>query len=126
MVGSVSGKFPSRGSAAVGLLLGIVGLCVGMVLNGAPPAHAQAGGLGGGPPAAAAMTVLRLDADDAGDHVIVVDPATKVMSTYYVSRESGKMTLRSVRNLTWDLQLEDFNPTTPSPKDIRAVIQRLE
>lgn len=61
---------------------------------------------------------------DERSMVAIVDPAQRVMSVYEVDRESGAISLRSVRNFTWDLRLEEFNSKTPSPREIRAMVER--
>jgi len=44
-----------------------------------------------------------------------------VMAVYHVDRTSGALQLKSVRNLQWDLLIEDYNSGTPAPRDIRAL-----
>ncbi len=51
--------------------------------------------------------------------VTVIDPRQRVMAVYYVDRASGEITPKSVRNLTWDLQMVEFNSGNPLPQDIR-------
>jgi hypothetical protein len=51
--------------------------------------------------------------------VTVIDPKQRVMAVYYVDRASGEITLKSVRNFTWDLQMIEFNSGNPLPQDIR-------
>ena len=51
--------------------------------------------------------------------VIVIDPRTRVMAVYHVATPGGEIALKSVRNITWDLQMTDFNSGTPTPQDIR-------
>ena len=56
--------------------------------------------------------------------VTVVDPRQRVMGVYQVDRATGEITLRSVRNLTWDLQMIEFNCGNPLPQDIRSGLAR--
>ena len=53
--------------------------------------------------------------------VTVVDPKQRVMAVYHVDRASGALQLKSVRNLQWDLMIEDYNSASPAPRDIRAL-----
>lgn len=53
----------------------------------------------------------------------VIDSATRAMAVYHVDLKSGQATLRSVRNLHWDLQLEDFNSVTPKAREVRLQVQ---
>ena len=56
--------------------------------------------------------------------VTVVDPRQRVMGVYHVDRSTGEIALRSVRNLTWDLQMVEFNSGKPLPQDIRSGLGR--
>lgn len=56
--------------------------------------------------------------------VTVVDSRERVMSVYHVDRASGQITLKSVRNITWDLQMVEFNSGDPLPQDIRSGLPR--
>jgi hypothetical protein len=58
------------------------------------------------------------------EHLAVLDPQLRVMSIYEVNRTSGSITLKSVRNIGWDLQLEDFNSSNPTPREIRSLVER--
>jgi hypothetical protein len=51
--------------------------------------------------------------------VTVVDPKQRVMAVYHVDRATGEISPKSVRNLTWDLQMIEFNSGNPLPQDIR-------
>lgn len=55
--------------------------------------------------------------------MILVDPETRVMAVYHVDA-SGKVSLRSVRNLQWDLLIEEFNGGSPSPREIRTLLNQ--
>jgi hypothetical protein len=61
---------------------------------------------------------------DLGNYVAVVDAQQRVLCVYEINRTSGNITLKSVRRLSWDLQLDEFNTTNPSPRDIRALVER--
>jgi hypothetical protein len=52
--------------------------------------------------------------------VTVIDPKARVMSVYTIDPKSGEITLRSVRNITWDLQLIEFNATSPTPRELKS------
>lgn len=56
--------------------------------------------------------------------VTVIDPRQRVMGVYHVDRATGEIVLRSVRNLTWDLQMVEFNSGNPLPQDIRSGLGR--
>jgi hypothetical protein len=51
--------------------------------------------------------------------VTVIDPRQRVMAVYHVDRNTGEITPKSVRNITWDLQMIEYNSGKPLPQDIR-------
>ena len=56
--------------------------------------------------------------------VTVIDPQTRAMAVYHVERTTGRVTLKSVRQLHWDLQLEEFNGISPLPREIQSILGR--
>jgi hypothetical protein len=70
------------------------------------------------------ITHVTAAADAQPITVTVIDPRQRVMSIYHVDRATGEIALRSVRNLTWDLQLIEFNSGKPLPQDIRSGLGR--
>ncbi len=57
-----------------------------------------------------------------GPHTaILFDPIRQVIAVYQIDSASGAITLKSVRNVSWDLRIEDYNSNKPAPKDIRAM-----
>jgi hypothetical protein len=51
--------------------------------------------------------------------VTIIDPRQRVMAVYHVDRGSGEITPKSIRNITWDLQMTEYNSGKPTPQDIR-------
>ena len=78
------------------------------------------GGLGAG----GLITHFYDDPNGGPTRVIVVDPLQKRMAVYHVPVDSGAIQLKSVRNLTIDLQVQDFNSGDPSPIDMEKMLQR--
>jgi hypothetical protein len=52
--------------------------------------------------------------------VTVVDPRQRVIAIYQVDRNSGEITPKSIRNITWDLQMTEYNSGKPTPQEIRS------
>jgi len=69
------------------------------------------------------LIAVELDGNEVFDALALIDPVARKMSVYHVDRSNGEITLRSVRNVTWDLQLDEFNGTNPTPRDIRSQVQ---
>ncbi len=63
-------------------------------------------------------------ADGQPQVVTVIDPKQRVLAIYHVDRASGQITPKSVRNITWDLQMTEYNSGDPLPQDIRSGLPR--
>ena len=70
------------------------------------------------------LLALSHDGGDGKQQITIVDPRQRVMAVYHVDRATGALALKSVRNLQWDLQIEDYNSGSPAPRDIRALKER--
>lgn len=53
--------------------------------------------------------------------VVVLDAAGRSMAVYHIEPAQGKIQLKSVRNLAWDLRMEHFNGLSPLPNELRQV-----
>ena len=54
----------------------------------------------------------------------MIDPDLKVVSVYHLELVSGEITLKSVRNIHWDLQMTEFNTSAPQPREIRSLLEQ--
>jgi len=70
------------------------------------------------------LVAMSYDAGDGRQQITVIDSRQRVMAVYHVDRASGSLALKSVRNLNWDLLIEDFNSDKPTPREVRALTQR--
>jgi len=78
----------------------------------------------GGPGASSELIALTTVLPDRKQQLIVIDPRVRVMSVYHIDQVTGEITLKSVRNIHWDLQMSEFNGTSPSPREIRAMAEQ--
>lgn len=62
-------------------------------------------------------------ADETGQLITIVDPRLRVMGVYHIEQATGKIGLRSVRNVHWDLQMTHLNCETPLPQEIQALLE---
>jgi len=85
--------------------------------------HAQVPNLIRPTPHAEGQLLAFSEADEGGRQIILIDPRTRVMGVYHVDGLEGKIQLKSVRNLLWDLHIEDFNGAKPSPSEVRAMVE---
>lgn len=55
--------------------------------------------------------------------LIVVDPKRCAVAVYHIELATGVMELRSVRNISSDLELSDYNGRSPLPAEIQSQLQ---
>src|SRR5262245_45242300 len=91
---------------------------------GFPEAQAQRPASQDRQASASDLIALSQDAGDGRQQLTVIDSKQRVMAVYHVDRVSGALSLKSVRNLNWDLLIEDFNSDKPTPREVRALTQR--
>ena len=70
------------------------------------------------------LIALSADAGQGREQITLVDPKAHVMAVYHIDRNTGEISLKSVRNVHWDLQMDEYNGVRPSPRDIRALLQQ--
>ncbi len=61
---------------------------------------------------------------DKGQMLTVVDTRQRVLSVYHIDLSTGKIALKSVRNIQWDLQMAYLNNENPLPQEIRALLEQ--
>ena len=105
-------------SVIVVLLLAILAASavpsIGFAQRGAPSPITASGG------------IIALPAA-VGDHqqqVTVINPETQVLAVYHIDLANGEVTLKSVRNIHWDMQMTEFNGTSPLPREIRSLLDQ--
>lgn len=70
------------------------------------------------------MIAINLGGDDLQQQVGLVDTEAQRMLVYHVDRVSGAITLKSVRNFTYDLLIDDFNGRDPLPNKVRNLTNK--
>jgi hypothetical protein len=63
-------------------------------------------------------------ASETRQQITLIDPVLRTMSVYHIEKDTGEITLKSVRRFHWDLQMEEFNGVEPTPRDIRSLIEQ--
>ncbi len=81
-----------------------------------PPSSASRAGSSG------ELIALSSPAGDACDLVTVIDPKARTMCVYQIEKATGKIALRGVRNISWDLQMTYYNNEKPLPQDVQAML----
>jgi hypothetical protein len=107
--------------------LATLGILAGIGLAAATGGALEVGGnapapsrpvMGGGD-----IIVIPFGLPEKGPLLSVIDPRQRVLSVYRLDPASGKIALKSVRNLRWDLQMNDFNNEPPLPREIQSLIE---
>jgi len=70
------------------------------------------------------LIVVPTSVGDKSQVLTVIDPRQKVLSVYHIDLMTGKITLRSVRNISWDLQIRDMNTEKPLPQEIQSLLEQ--
>jgi hypothetical protein len=109
-------------------VLGVV-LVAGLVAvaMGAMPAHSQVAPQGATPGQVAAaddqMIVASTVVEGRYQQLVVLDPNQKSLAVYHVDLSTDTIELRSVRNITWDLQMTHYNGKKPLPSEIQSILE---
>ena len=76
------------------------------------------------PVAGSELIVVPTPLGDRGQMLTVVDPKQRVLSVYHIDLMTGKIALKSVRNIHWDLQMTYLNNENPLPQEIRSLSEQ--
>ena len=61
---------------------------------------------------------------ESHQQVVLVDVQKRVMSVYHIDRQTGAIALKGVRNVQWDLLMEEYNGSKPLPQEIRRLLEQ--
>lgn len=70
------------------------------------------------------LIVVPTSLGENGQMLTVIDPRQQVMSVYHINLKTGKIALKSVRKIQWDLQITDFNTENPLPQEIQSRLEQ--
>jgi hypothetical protein len=106
-------------------LVGIVGvslagLIVGLLLGSGTPLRAER--VSAYEPSGQ-LIALPSQVDNTHQQIVVIDPLRRAMCIYHVDTPTGTVTLKSARNISGDLQIDEFNAIGPLPRDIRGQLE---
>ncbi len=113
--------------AAWGLVFGVilVSAVAGFALDdGQVHAQRPAGQPGDRGTAQGELIALTANIGQTGQQVTVIDVKSRVMSVYHIELATGAVSLKSVRNIHWDLQMDEFNGVSPLPREIRSLLEQ--
>lgn len=61
---------------------------------------------------------------DGRQQITVIDGRLGSIAVYHVNAGNGAISLKSVRNIAGDLRMDDYNGGSPSPKEIRTLMDQ--
>lgn len=99
----------------------LVGMAGGRLLAQRPARVSPPAGL----PAASGGTlwISATPLDDTHQLLIVIDPQLRNAAIYHVDGPGGTLTLKSTRDITWDLMVGDFNSQEPKPSALKKMLE---
>lgn len=107
--------FPLRTAALAAIILGTAA-----VASSQPPGPRPTPA---SPPGAAGLWISESPLDEGRRLLVVIDATTRRAAVYHLDVASGSLTLKSTRDLTWDLSLDEFNVEEPRPASLRKMLQ---
>ena len=113
-----------RAVIAAGCLCG--GVVVAAILGSGGMAAQRAGrslpGAGSGDQSGPLWT-LATPLDDGRQMLLLIDHQNRTLAIYHVDPGSGTLSLKSTRDITWDLMVEDFNAQEPRPSALKKMLE---
>ena len=61
---------------------------------------------------------------DGRQMLTVIDPRTQVLGYYQFDPTKGEIILKGVRNIRWDLQIDEYNGVSPLPSEVRSLVEQ--
>ena len=61
--------------------------------------------------------------EDGRQMLLMVDQQNRALAIYHVDPSSGTLTLKSTRDVRWDLMVEDFNAQEPKPAALKKMLE---
>jgi len=114
-----SDRFP----LPVGVFSAVAILClVGLIAaSGAAAQRPSPGGNAVGP--GGQLWISATPIDNARQLLIVIDPGARNAAVYHVDAAAGTLSLKSTRDISWDLLVGDFNAQEPKPAALRKMLE---
>lgn len=69
------------------------------------------------------LWVAESPVDDVTRLLTVVDQESRRVAIYQINTQTGTLTLRSTRDISWDLMVSDFNAQEPRPAALQKMLQ---
>jgi len=101
-------------------VVGLAGMAIVLLAWRADSQAVLANQVSGSPLSATGSLITHVqDLDGRKSRVVVLDPQTRTLGVYDIGHENGEIQLKSVRRISADLQMLEFNSGEPSPSEIQ-------
>jgi len=60
---------------------------------------------------------------DNRQQIVIADPIQQSLAVYHVDLSTGRIALKSVRHVRFDLLMTEFNTDPPSPRELEALMK---
>jgi len=92
--------------------------------NAYQPTPSAGGFHGQVPPERAVSGMIALAAEtDKYQQIVVLDPGVGALAVYHIDLLSGRISLKSVRNIQFDLGMLEYNVDRPSPGELESLLK---
>jgi hypothetical protein len=106
------------------VVVGIAAVVFAVVVGRGDQAMAQQRGPAAPSVAAGDLIVVPLTSGDKGQMLSIVDPRGRMLCVYRIDPTTGKIALKSARNLNWDMQMTYLNNEAPLPQEIQSLLEQ--
>ena len=114
----------TRGFAVAGAL--VLVLSAAGLWWGGSQAAAQRPGRGpasAGSPPGSPLWTMSTPLDDGRHLLLVLDQEQRAVAVYHLDPATGTLTLKSTRDIRWDLLVGDFNAQEPKPSALQKMLE---
>jgi hypothetical protein len=112
-----------RGLIAAGCVGGAVAIAT-LLGTGGMAAQRAGRSLPAGPnDPSGSLWTLATPLDDGRQMLLMVDQQNRTLAIYHVDPAAGTLTLKSTRDVRWDLMVEDFNCQEPRPSALKKMLE---
>lgn len=70
------------------------------------------------------LIVVSMASGEKGQVLSIVDPRQRTLCVYRIDPVTGKIALKSARNLNWDLRISHYNNDPPLPQEIQSLLEQ--
>jgi hypothetical protein len=107
--------------AILGMLVAVGMVAAFCTISRNDQAMAQQHGTVG--PTGGDLIVVPMASGDKSQMLSIVDPRQRMLCVYRIDPTTGKIALKSARNLHWDMQMTYLNNEAPLPQEIQSLLE---